>query len=137
MRSIAKLPEAVHSSIRSGIVLYDLTRVVEELVYNSLDAGANKVSVAVGVGTCYVKVVDNGYGVSRDGLELLGEKYATSKYDPLDDMNSVPLSFGYRGEALSSITDVSLVEIVTKAHGRPNGYRKVLKAGILNLFQLI
>ncbi|XP_031093800.1 DNA mismatch repair protein MLH3 isoform X2 [Ipomoea triloba] len=127
MRSIAKLPEAVHSSIRSGIVLYDLTRVVEELVYNSLDAGANKVSVAVGVGTCYVKVVDNGYGVSRDGLELLGEKYATSKYDPLDDMNSVPLSFGYRGEALSSITDVSLVEIVTKAHGRPNGYRKVLK----------
>ncbi|XP_019182752.1 PREDICTED: DNA mismatch repair protein MLH3 isoform X2 [Ipomoea nil] len=127
MRSIAKLPEAVHSSIRSGVVLYDLTRVVEELVYNSLDAGANKVSVAVGVGTCYVTVVDNGYGVSRDGLELLGEKYATSKYDPLDDMNSVPLSFGYRGEALSSITAVSLVEIVTKAHGRPNGYRKVLK----------
>lgn len=45
MRSIKKLPEAVHSSIRSGIILYDLTRVVEELVYNSLDAGANKVII--------------------------------------------------------------------------------------------
>lgn len=43
MRSIKPLPEAVWSSVRSGIVLYDLTRVVEELVYNSIDAGATKV----------------------------------------------------------------------------------------------
>nr|GMD81356.1 DNA mismatch repair protein MLH3 isoform X1 [Ipomoea batatas] len=45
--------------MRSRIILHDLIRVMEELVFNSFDAGANKVSIAVGVGTCYVKVVDD------------------------------------------------------------------------------
>ncbi|CAL5371396.1 unnamed protein product [Camellia sinensis] len=105
MRDIKHLPEAVRSSVRSGIVLFNLTRVVEELIFNSLDARATKVSVAVGVGTHYIKVVDNGCGITWDGLVLLGERY----------------------EALSSISDVSLFEVITKAHGRPNGYRKVMK----------
>ncbi|KAL0431019.1 UNVERIFIED_CONTAM: DNA mismatch repair protein MLH3 [Sesamum radiatum] len=60
MRNIKRLPEAIHSSVRSGVVIADLTRIVEELVFNSLDAGATKVSIAVGVGSSYVKVVDNG-----------------------------------------------------------------------------
>ncbi|KAM7529497.1 hypothetical protein LguiB_032907 [Lonicera macranthoides] len=125
--SIKPLPEALRSSVRSGIILFDLTKVVEELIFNSLDAGATKVSVAVGVGTCYVKVVDNGAGITRDGLVLLGERYATSKFDQLTDIDGATGSFGFRGEALGSISDVSLLEIVTKAHGRPNGYRKVIK----------
>ncbi|XP_071707825.1 DNA mismatch repair protein MLH3 isoform X2 [Rutidosis leptorrhynchoides] len=127
MRSIKLLPESVRSSMRSGIILFDLTRVVEELVFNSLDAGATKVIVAVGVGTSYIKVTDNGSGITRDGLVLLGERYATSKFEQLDGMKTVPESFGFRGEALSSISDVSLLEVVTKAHGMPNGYRKVIK----------
>ncbi|KAL2499163.1 MUTL protein3 [Abeliophyllum distichum] len=105
MRRIERLPEAIHSSVRSGIVICDFTRIVEELVFNSLDAGATKVSVAVGVGSCYIKVMDNGSGITRDGLVLLGERYATSKIDHLAVMD----------------------EIVTKARGRPNGYRKVMK----------
>ncbi|KAI7738387.1 hypothetical protein M8C21_008450 [Ambrosia artemisiifolia] len=127
MRSIKVLPESVRSSMRSGIILFDLTRVVEELVFNSLDAGATKVIVAVGVGTNYIKVTDNGCGITRDGLVLLGERYATSKFELLAGMNAVPESFGFRGEALSSISDVSLLEVFTKAHGMPNGYRKVMK----------
>ncbi|MCD7448699.1 hypothetical protein HAX54_045638 [Datura stramonium] len=124
MGSIKRMPEAIWSSIRSGVILYDFTRVVEELVFNSLDAGATKVSVAIGIGTCYVKVDDNGSGVSRDGLVLMGERYAIP-----DDMHAFPASFGFKGESLSSISDFSLLEIVTKTHGRPNGYRKVLKDG--------
>ncbi|CAL5371277.1 unnamed protein product [Camellia sinensis] len=127
MRDIKHLPEAVRSSVRSGIVLFNLTRVVEELIFNSLDARATKVSVAVGVGTHYIKVVDNGCGITWDGLVLLGERYATSKVDQLANTNAISGSFGYRGEALSSISDVSLLEVITKAHGRPNGYRKVMK----------
>lgn len=46
MQSIKSLPEAVRSSVRSGIILFDLTRVVEELIFNSLDAGASKVTLA-------------------------------------------------------------------------------------------
>lgn len=107
--------------------MFDLTRVVEELIFNSLDAGATKVSVAVGIGTGYIKVADNGSGITRDGLVLLGERYATSKFDQLADMDTATGNFGFRGEALGSISDVSLLEIVTKAHGRPNGYRKVMK----------
>lgn len=127
MRCVKPLPEAVRSSIRSGVVLYDLARVVEELVFNSLDAGARKVSVFVGVGTCYVKVVDDGCGITRDGLVLLGERYATSKFDQFTETDAASGSFGSRGEALASISDVSLLEVVTKASGRPNGYRKVMK----------
>uniref|UniRef100_A0A2P2LHF7 MutL C-terminal dimerisation domain-containing protein n=2 Tax=Rhizophora mucronata TaxID=61149 RepID=A0A2P2LHF7_RHIMU len=127
MESINPLPEAVRSSIRSGIILFDLTRVVEELVFNSLDAAATKVSVYVGLGSCCVKVVDNGSGISRDGLVLLGERHVTSKHHHLADIDTPKECFGFRGEALASISDVSLLEIVTKAHGMPNGYRKIVK----------
>ncbi|KAK9049220.1 hypothetical protein SSX86_031813, partial [Deinandra increscens subsp. villosa] len=51
----------------------------------------------------------------------------TSKVEQLTGMDNVPESFGFRGEALSSISDVSLLEVFTKAHGMPNGYRKVIK----------
>ncbi|KAI3462297.1 hypothetical protein Pfo_018960 [Paulownia fortunei] len=127
MRSIERLPEAIHSSVRSGVVICDLTRIVEELVFNSLDAGATKVSVAVGVGSYYVKVVDNGYGITRDGLVHLGERYATSKVDHLAPMDTGTENLDFHGEALCSISDVSLLEIVTKARGKPNGYRKIMK----------
>lgn len=56
---------------------------------------------------------------------------ATSKFDQLTETDAVTRSFGFRGEALSSISDVSLLEVITKAHGRPNGYRKVVKVQIV------
>ncbi|XAR73676.1 hypothetical protein NMG60_11007728 [Bertholletia excelsa] len=127
MGDIKRLPKAVHGSVRSGIVVFDLARVVEELIFNSIDAGATKISIEIGGNTCYVKVVDNGCGITRDGLVLVGERYATSKVDQLADIDAVAGSFGFRGEALSSISNVSLLEVITKAHGRPNGYRKVMK----------
>ncbi|KAG4403644.1 hypothetical protein GLYMA_01G158400v4 [Glycine max] len=127
MASIKPLPEAVRSSLRSGIFLFDFTRVVEELVFNSLDARATKVSVFVSTRSCYLKVVDDGSGIPRDELELVGERYATSKFLNLVDLNATSENFGFRGEALASISEVSLLEIVTKTYGRPNGYRKVLK----------
>ncbi|KAL1215632.1 DNA mismatch repair protein MLH3 [Cardamine amara subsp. amara] len=127
MKTIKPLPEGVRHSIRSGIFMFDMTRVVEELVFNSLDAGATKVSIFVGVVTCSVKVVDDGSGVSRDDLVLLGERYATSKFHDFTNVEPASESFGFRGEALASISDISLLEITTKAIGRPNGYRKVMK----------
>ncbi|KAF7829059.1 DNA mismatch repair protein MLH3 isoform X1 [Senna tora] len=127
MTSIKPLSEAVRSSLRSGIFLFDLTRVVEELVFNSLDAGATKVSVFVSVGNCYIKVIDDGAGITRDGLVLIGERYATSKLLSLTDLDAPNENFGFRGEALASISEVSLLEILTRTYGRANGYRKVLK----------
>ncbi|OMO55683.1 DNA mismatch repair protein [Corchorus capsularis] len=60
MGSIKPLPEAVRSTLRSAHIIYDLTRVVEELIFNSLDAAASKVSVFVSIGSSYVQVVDDG-----------------------------------------------------------------------------
>uniref|UniRef100_A0A453LKM3 Histidine kinase/HSP90-like ATPase domain-containing protein n=1 Tax=Aegilops tauschii subsp. strangulata TaxID=200361 RepID=A0A453LKM3_AEGTS len=60
MQSIKRLPRSVHSSLRSSIILSDLPRVVEELVYNSIDANARKIDVSVNVRACYVKVEDDG-----------------------------------------------------------------------------
>ncbi|RDX87164.1 DNA mismatch repair protein MLH3, partial [Mucuna pruriens] len=145
MATIKPLPEAARSSLRSGISLFDFTRVVEELVFNSLDARATKVSVFVSIGSFNLKVVDDemsvylfvlkilsclahlGNGITRDGLELVGERYATSKFLNLVDLNATSENFGFRGEALASISEVSLLEIMTRTYGRPNGYRKVLK----------
>ncbi|KAL6521458.1 hypothetical protein OROGR_018027 [Orobanche gracilis] len=154
MKSIERLPEALHNSVRSGIVICDFARIVEELVFNSLDAGSTKrksnpclhkwkkpvtsglkplvpdspqVSVSVGVGNYYVKVDDNGSGFTRDGLLLLGERYATSKIDHLALMDTGSENLDFHGEALCSISDASLLEIVTKARGKPNGYRKIMK----------
>ncbi|KAK7252629.1 hypothetical protein RIF29_36714 [Crotalaria pallida] len=124
---IRPLPERVRSSVRSGIFLFDSTRVVEELLFNSLDAKPTKVSVFVSIGSCYVKVVDDGDGITRDGLQLVGERYATSKFLNLDDLKATSGNFGFRGEALASISEVSVLEIVTRTCGRPNGYKKVLK----------
>ncbi|XP_028795288.1 DNA mismatch repair protein MLH3 [Neltuma alba] len=127
--------EDVRSWLRSGIFLFDLTRVVEELVFNSLDAGATKISIFVSVRSCYIKVVDDGVGITRDGLAIVGEiRYALCQFIifshsplPLADLNGISRSFGFRGEALASISEVSVLEILTRTFGRANGYRKVLK----------
>ncbi|VAI20910.1 unnamed protein product [Triticum turgidum subsp. durum] len=128
MQSIKRLPKSVHSSLRSSIILSDLPRVVEELVYNSIDANARKIDVSVNVRACYVKVEDDGCGIARDELVLLGEKYATSKFpDVMGDAESSSRSFGLNGEALASLSDISVVEVRTKARGRPNSYCKIIK----------
>uniref|UniRef100_A0A0A9GEC1 Uncharacterized protein n=1 Tax=Arundo donax TaxID=35708 RepID=A0A0A9GEC1_ARUDO len=77
MATIKRLPKNVHSSLRSSIILSDLSRVVEELIYNSIDANATKINIEVNVRACYVKVEDDGCGITRDELVLLGEKYGS------------------------------------------------------------
>ncbi|KAK8937199.1 DNA mismatch repair protein MLH3 [Platanthera zijinensis] len=128
MKEIRRLSRNVHESLRSSTFLFDLPRVVDELVYNSLDAGSTKVVVSLSVGSCYVKVEDDGCGVTRDGLIILGERYTSSKVHLLTDTSSATETLGFRGEALSSISDISLVEIRSKARGKPNAYCKIIKS---------
>ncbi|KAL6844606.1 hypothetical protein ACP4OV_025265 [Aristida adscensionis] len=111
MKTIKRLPENVHSSLRSSTILSDIPRVVEELIYNSIDANASKIDVEVNVRACYVKVEDDGCGITRDELVLLGEKYATSKFhNAMGEGKLNPRTFGISGEALASLSDISVVE---------------------------
>ncbi|PWZ38451.1 hypothetical protein Zm00014a_038171 [Zea mays] len=110
MQTIKRLPKSVHSSLRSGVILSDLPRVIEELIYNSIDANASKIDIAVNIRACYVKVEDDGCGITRDELVLLGEKYTTSKFHVMVDEELSFRSFGLNGEALASLSDISVVE---------------------------
>ena len=75
MTSIRELPAEVRSYLRSGVTVTSITQCVEELLLNSVDAGATCVAVRVDLDCFRIQVVDNGVGVAHEQLKLLGERY--------------------------------------------------------------
>ncbi|KAJ7547771.1 hypothetical protein O6H91_08G103600 [Diphasiastrum complanatum] len=128
MGHISHLSPLVVNRLQSGAVLSDLARIVEELVCNSIDAKASEVRVYLEVGASYLKVEDNGSGISRNDLALVGEWHATSKLQQLTELEAGVQTLGFRGEALSALSDVSLVEITSRVRGSPNTYKKIMKS---------
>ncbi|KAL2008607.1 hypothetical protein VTN00DRAFT_6801 [Thermoascus crustaceus] len=103
---------SVHQ-IQSGQVIIDLCSVVKELVENSLDAGATSIEVRFkNNGLDLIEVQDNGSGISPNNYENVALKHYTSKLSTFDDLSSLQ-TFGFRGEALSSLCALSSFHIVT------------------------
>jgi DNA mismatch repair protein MutL len=114
MARIARLPEIVASRISAGEVVQRPASVVKELVENSIDAGAGKISVFIKeAGKELIRVVDNGSGMGREDAFLCVERFATSKITGVDDLDTLQ-SLGFRGEALASISSVSHFELKTR-----------------------
>ena len=89
---------------------------MRELIDNCIDAGADRINVKIeNGGKSLIRVEDNGAGMSRDDLLLCVERHATSKIEAASDLLSVR-SFGFRGEALPSISSVSRTEITSRPH---------------------
>jgi DNA mismatch repair protein MutL len=114
MAKIKKLSPLEAQKIAAGEVVERPANVVKELVENALDAGATSITVYTEDGGLQViRVIDNGCGMAPDDARTCFEHHATSKINAIDDLAHLT-TFGFRGEALSSIVAVSKVTLITK-----------------------
>ena len=114
MGKINLLDTEISNKIAAGEVVERPASVVKELVENSIDAGADRISVEIkNGGNTYIKVTDNGSGMERDDASVAFLRHATSKIATEEDLNAI-YTLGFRGEALSSIGAVSMVDLYTK-----------------------
>jgi DNA mismatch repair protein MutL len=129
MSKIKVLPEKVINQIAAGEVVERPSSVIKELMENSLDANATWVEVEVQEGgRKLLKVSDDGEGMSPEDAKLAVLKHATSKVYTVDDLSQLH-TFGFRGEALSSIASVSHFELSTRTKGALSGTLVKIKGG--------
>ncbi|MDW7726234.1 MAG: DNA mismatch repair endonuclease MutL [Candidatus Methanoperedens sp.] len=129
MGKIHILDKATINKIAAGEVIERPASVVKELIENAIDAGATRIKVEVsGCGKKLIRVTDNGCGMEQRDAEVSYLKHATSKISSITDIDDVS-TMGFRGEALSSITAVSKVEIITRTEGELSGRKITVHGG--------
>ena len=127
--AINLLPSEIYNKISAGEVVERPASVVKELVENSIDGGATRISVEVfGGGIDKIVVSDNGCGISPDDLEKAFMPHATSKISKEEDLFTIA-SLGFRGEALASISAVSKVEVFSKTEDNDFGTKLKIEGG--------
>ncbi|TAL67695.1 MAG: DNA mismatch repair endonuclease MutL [Bacteroidetes bacterium] len=123
--TIKILPEFIANQIAAGEVVQRPESVVKELVENSLDAGADSIAVIVkSAGKNLIHVYDNGVGMTKNDLNLSVKRHATSKIFSQEDLENIR-TFGFRGEALASISSVANLEIRTRTGNDTTGWKLV------------
>lgn len=133
MNRIRILDESVSNAIAAGEVVENPTSMIKELIENSLDAGSKEIKLEVWNGGLDISISDSGYGMSKEDLLLSIERHATSKIITKDDLFNIR-TYGFRGEALSSIASVSKMILSSRTEDSPNGTQmNVLGGKVTNL----
>lgn len=134
MGYIKILDEKVSNIIAAGEVVENPASMIKEMIENSLDAKASMIKIEVFKGGVDVKVNDNGVGMDKDDTLLSVERHATSKIKEKEDVFNLN-TYGFRGEALSSIAAVSKLTITTRSENSPMGYKIGCYGGIVRKFE--
>ncbi len=129
MAIINELDKNTIDQIAAGEVVERPSSVVKELVENSIDCGATAITVEIkGGGIDMIRVTDNGSGIEKSQIRKAFKRHATSKLKSIDDLYTIH-SLGFRGEALSSISSVAQVDLITKTEDELVGTRYCINGG--------
>ena len=134
MGYIKILDEKVSNIIAAGEVVENPASMIKEIIENSLDAKATMIKIEVFKSGTDVKVSDNGIGMDKDDTLLSVERHATSKIKEKEDVFNLN-TYGFRGEALSSIAAVSKLTITTRSENSPVGYKIGCYGGVVRKFE--
>ena len=129
MPKINILPKSLACLIAAGEVVERPSSVVKELMENSIDAGATKITVEIkNGGVRYIRITDNGCGISRDDVRAAFISHATSKISVQEDLDAI-FTLGFRGEALASVAAVAHIEMLTKTADENIGTKYCISGG--------
>ena len=132
MPKIIQLSSHIANLIAAGEVVERPASVVKELLENAVDAGASKVTVELrDGGMTFLRVTDNGCGMSPEDAKTAFLRHATSKLRTAEDLAAIS-TMGFRGEALAAIASVSRIDLLTKTAGAVSGVSLHLEAGLVD-----
>ena len=129
MGRIKQLPESVFSKIAAGEVIERPSNALKELIENSIDANSTNISVRIlNSGLKLIEIRDNGIGIDKDDLPYTIQRYSTSKINSEEDLLKIQ-TFGFRGEALYAISQISNIQITSKTLEQEQAYTLVASEG--------
>jgi DNA mismatch repair protein MLH1 len=136
LKPIHKLDDVTINRIAAGEIIQRPSAVIKEMLENSLDAKSTSIQILVkNGGLDYISIQDNGHGIDKDSLSILCERFTTSKITNYEDLEIGCSTYGFRGEALASISHVAHLTVLTKTNNDLCAYKAKYLDGILIPFK--